>query len=267
MQAVIEVRDSDVEASLDLRPSFSLSGRIIVEPAQGRPAPDASSLVRLRLDYPIANPPQLSAAATADGSFVFKAVPGGDYRVLAPLSPALPNTYVESFRLGDTDVLNGRLRLDRPPEGQMQIIIGTNPGTLRGRVVDNKQQPITAATVVLLPDVAQRLLRTDLYKVTSTDQTGRFELEALPPGDYRLFAWQDVADEAWQDPAFMRAYEQMGSAVRIVEGARQDELSTIRLRHFLAHTPEANVTGRRVDRLSHSRGRTIPLAVVLRAKM
>jgi hypothetical protein len=237
MQAAIEVRDADVDVSLEMRSAYSLSGRVIVERVAGRPAPDPMAVgARLRIDYPIANPPQLNSVPVpgTEGSFAFKTVPTGEYRVYVPpillppsLSPpsiptGLRNTYVKSIRIGETDLLNGPLRVDRQPEGELQIVIGTNPGSLTGRVLDNKQQPIPAATVVLLPDVPQRLFRTDLYKTVSTDQSGRFELESLPPGDYRIFAWEDVADQAWQDPAFMRPFEQMGRAVRITEGSRQE---------------------------------------------
>ena len=46
-------------------------------------------------------------------------------------------------------------------------------------------------------------------------------MEGLPPGDYRVFSWESVADFAWQDPAFMRDYEDRGRAVRLTAGARQ----------------------------------------------
>ena len=122
--------------------------------------------------------------------------------------------------MGDADLLESSLQIEGQPERQLEILIGTNPGTVTGRVLNSRQEPSIASTVVLLPDLPRRLHRTDLYKTTSTDESGRFLLEALPPGDYRLFAWEDVADRAWQDPAFMRSYEDMGHPVRIAEGGR-----------------------------------------------
>ena len=125
------------------------------------------------------------------------------------------------MQMGSADLLNGILRLDRPPEAQIEISVATDTGSLSGRVLDSRQAPFPGATVVLLPELDRRLLRTDLYKTTSTDEAGRFDMEGLPPGDYRVFSWENVADFAWQDPAFMRDYEDRGRAVRVTAGVRQ----------------------------------------------
>jgi hypothetical protein len=53
-------------------------------------------------------------------------------------------------------------------------------------------------------------------------------MNALPPGEYRIFAWENVEDRQWQDPAFMRRYEEMGKTVRIRESEEQSvEVSSI----------------------------------------
>ena len=222
----VEVRDADIDARVELQPFLSLSGRLNgVDPS--------AFTVRLRLDFPIQNPPQLNATPAADGSFTFRTVPPGDYRVfVAPvLLPQLPpppsvpstlqNTYVKTIRMGSMDVLNGRLRIDQQPASTLEITLGSDAGSLNGRVLNARQEPAAAVTVVLLPDVERRLIRTDLYRVTNTDQSGRFLLESLPPGEYRLFAWENVDDREWQDPAFMRRHEEMGRTVRITENERQ----------------------------------------------
>ena len=139
----------------------------------------------------------------------------------SPVPPTLQSSYVKSIAFGGVDLLNGRLRLDRAPESQIEIQVATDPGSLNGRVLSSRQTPVAAATVVLMPDVERRLFRTDLFKVTSTNESGQFLLEGLPPGDYRVFAWENVADRAWQDPGFMRSYEEMGKPVHISENARQ----------------------------------------------
>jgi len=229
----VEVRDTDMEANIELQPFYTVSGRIVA------PNPTAFS-VRLRLDYGISNAPQFNVAPAADGSFTLRTVPAGEYRlyvnpILLPQVPtppnapqALANAYVKAMRMGDTDLLNGRLHVDGQPESRIEITVATDSGSLSGRVLDKRQSPVSAVNVVLLPDVDRRLLRTDLYKTAITDETGRFLMEGLPPGDYRVFSWENVAVRAWQDPAFMRAYEEQGRAVHITGGARQTvELTSI----------------------------------------
>jgi hypothetical protein len=222
----VELREADIEATLELQPFFTVTGRVTA-------ANPAALQVRLRLDFPIPNAPTLNTAPAADGSFTLRAVPPGDYRVYVqplllpqgltplPVPPTLQSSYVKSMRYGGSDVLNERLRLDRQPDAPIEIQIATDPGSLNGRVLNSRQTPVPAATVVLMPDADRRTFRTDLFKVTTTNESGQFSMEGLPPGDYRVFAWESVADRAWQDPGFMRAYEETGKPVRISENARQ----------------------------------------------
>jgi len=222
----IEVHNSDIEERVELQPFFSLSGRITA------PAPDALP-VRLRLDYPIPGAPFMNTVPKPDGSFILTNIPPGDYRVFVqpilqpqgpgatPVPPVLQSTYVKSMRFGDADLLNGRLRLDRPPESPIEIVVATDPGSLSGRVLSSAQAPAQGVTVVLMPEVERRLFRGDLFKMTTADEAGRYSFENIPPGDYRVFAWDNVQDRAWQDPAFMQPYEERGKDVRISESTRQ----------------------------------------------
>ena len=75
--------------------------------------------------------------------------------------------------------------------GQVEIVLGQNAGVIEGVVQNEKQQPAAGATVVLIPQSGRRD-HLQLYKNASTDQHGRFTLKNLEPGDYKLFAWEDV---------------------------------------------------------------------------
>ena len=222
----IEVRNADIDTRVELQPYLTVSGRL------SGPNPPALT-VRLSMDFPILNPPQFSATPAADGSFTFRTVPPGDYRVFVapilvpqlPPPPAVPSslqaTYVKSIRMGGADVLNGRLRIDEQPTTMLEVTVASDVGSLNGRVLNSRQEPATGATVVLLPQVEHRLLRTDLYRVAGTNHLGQFVMESLPPGEYRVFAFENVEDRQWQDPAFIRRYEEMGRAVSIGENQKQ----------------------------------------------
>jgi hypothetical protein len=105
-------------------------------------------------------------------------------------------------------------------------VIGANAGRIEGAVVNARLEPLSNRTVVLVPDVRLRQ-RSDLYKIVSTDRAGRFRMQGVAPGDYKLFAWEDVETGAWQDPDFMRAYENRGSPVQIREGASENLQLTV----------------------------------------
>lgn len=222
----VELREADIDATLELQPLYNITGRIIAT------NPGAFQ-VRLRLDYPIPNPPQLNTAPAPDGSFTFRGVPPGDFRVFvaplllpdAPTPPSIPATlrssYVKSMRLGGVDLLNENLRLENPPESPIEIQIATDPGSVNGRVLNSRGEPVSAATVVLVPEGERRVFRADLNRVTASNETGQFVFESLPPGEYRMFAWENVADRAWQDPSVLKAYQEMSKVVRVSENARQ----------------------------------------------
>ena len=43
-----------------------------------------------------------------------------------------------------------------------------------------------------------------------TDQEGRFTLRGITPGDYRIFAWEDIEPFAYFDAAVVKQYEAAG---------------------------------------------------------
>jgi len=73
------------------------------------------------------------------------------------------------------------------------------------------------AKVALVPDFAYRN-RDDLYRNVTTDASGRFKIGGIALGDYRAFAWEEIADGAWQDPEVLREIESRGKMVRVGDG-------------------------------------------------
>jgi hypothetical protein len=60
----------------------------------------------------------------------------------------------------------------------------------------------------------------DMYKYTSSDATGKFHVQGLPPGDYKVFAWEDVDKNALVDLDFIRGFENLGTAIHVGEGEK-----------------------------------------------
>jgi hypothetical protein len=160
-------------------------------------------------------------------------IPIGDYRVFVePIltstmpgnasATAVPATfqkmYVKSIRLGDADILRDGLRLQSQPADLIMVVLGTNPGAVEGHVLNERNEPVPVVWVALVPDGGSRFR--SKYEFTSSDANGRFQLDNVPPGDYRLFAWEEAQRGEWENPAFIRAYESLGTPVRIEEGRR-----------------------------------------------
>jgi len=98
------------------------------------------------------------------------------------------------------------------------IVIGTNPGSFEGRAINADGQPVRAATVVMIPESGLKF-RID-HKFVFTDASGAFQIQNIPPGDYQVYAFEQIEKGSWQDPRVMGAYEGRGKPVRIDEGGK-----------------------------------------------
>jgi hypothetical protein len=226
--AIVRVGETDVEnVTIATMPAFDISGRMTVEGRTG----SSTDLGQLRITLvrnarSLLREPESKSYSSPLANGTFKLSGGvGDYRVaIAPilnlsqyafpmqLPSSLQNAYVKSIRLGNIDVLNNGLRLERVPENVLEIVLATDPGAVEGTA------GMGDITVALLPDARQR---TELYRSTTTDNVGNFRFDKIPPGDYRIFAWTEVDNGSWYDTEFMRNYEGRGIAVRVREDSRE----------------------------------------------
>lgn len=87
---------------------------------------------------------------------------------------------------------------------------------MEGVVVDAKGEPLGNAVVVAVPEERLRS-RTDRYRKSVADQTGRFSLLGIRPGEYTVYAWESVDGEAYYNPEFLKKYEGQGTLLRVSE--------------------------------------------------
>ena len=247
----LEVRERDVEdVALGAMPGIAMDGTIALEDKTATPAPSLQGIfIGMRPDPLVGqNAPSPGTQTGADGVFNFAGVIPGKYRVyvlpwllpnnpglLAGLPPTAPgvkdlNLYVKSIKVGGSDGINTGVTILPGAESQaLEILLGTNAGALEGSVLGNQKQPVDGAIVGLIPATpAARGFRMDMYKSTSSDATGRFQVQGLPPGDYKAFAWEDVDKSALIDLDFIRGFENLGTVVHVGEGEKPSlELAVI----------------------------------------
>jgi len=237
----LEVREQDVDnLTLVPRAGISLPGKVVVDglPAGGQTPSVGGLFLGMRPDPLVTQQaPSPSTRVSPDGTFVLPGVIAGNYRVYAPpilspnnpqllgglppVPPGLENSYVKSIRVGGADVLDSGIHL-MPAEGlTMEIVLGTNAGLLDGRVM-REGKPAADVTVGMLPNASSaRGYRTDMHKTTLTDASGHFQMRGLPPGDYKIFAWEEVDKDAIMDLDFVHAYEERGTRLAIGDGEKK----------------------------------------------
>jgi len=71
--------------------------------------------------------------------------------------------------------------------------------------------------VVAVPEARLRS-RTDYFRKTVSDQSGRFVLRGVIPGAYTLLAWESMDGDDYYNPEFLRGYEGEGKALPVGEG-------------------------------------------------
>ena len=133
---------------------------------------------------------------------------------------------VQSVQLEGRDIFEEGLTISGPGQIELEIVLSKDGGQLTGLVSDKDGAPVAGATVVLAPESRLRSHQ-DLFLHSQTDQAGRYEFQAIQPGNYTAFACEDVEPGIWWDADFMRGYEGKGEAVVVKSGGRESLKLTV----------------------------------------
>lgn len=205
----VQVGDQDVEnVSIQLTPPWPVKGAIQVE----EPGSLNPSGLRVFLDI-LGYGSNPEANAKPDGSFELPRVGLGRYQVEVGRHSG-NEFYLKQIRYGDTVSNDGTIALSGPA-GPMVLVLSTRGAHLSGRVnrtADQKPEASSPPQVLLVPATGQA-------RLADFDQSGTFIFDnPLPPGDYKLFAFEAVPDGAWEDPDFMKETAALATEIKLAEG-------------------------------------------------
>jgi protocatechuate 3,4-dioxygenase beta subunit len=165
------------------------------------------------------------AHVNSDGTFEWKDVPPGHYSVQISDTSAMPDWFLKSVAAGGAAAdsgfnVGGGVTV-------ISLVASANGAVAEGVATNQKDEPVADAIVVAVPEARFRG-RTERYRKAVTDQSGRFTLRGLPPGDYTIFAWESIDGDAYYNPEFLKSYEGQGKALHANEGERTSmQLRTI----------------------------------------
>ena len=94
------------------------------------------------------------------------------------------------------------------------MILSKSGAVVSGTVKSASGVRLSDAVVAIVPDSPLRNSGMH-YRSAISDINGRFELRGIAPGDYHLFAWEDLPGAAYLSAEFMRKYEENGTPVHI----------------------------------------------------
>ncbi|HJZ97888.1 MAG TPA: carboxypeptidase-like regulatory domain-containing protein [Candidatus Solibacter sp.] len=137
-----------------------------------------------------------------------------------------PDLYMKSIRWGTQDITkDGLLDLTGgvPATTELEIVLGGDGGGVTGTVRNSKQEP-AVGVVTLVPTNGSQWA----HRYESTEQNGTFHLRGIPPGRYKLWAWDEVNRLAvMYDPDFLTPFQ--GDAIEIELRASEKKSQDLRL--------------------------------------
>ena len=220
-RTTINVGGGDIAGiSVPVHPGVPLNGQIVISSES-----EAFALSTLRLSY---NPKEIHAPASgqgiaaaavvnSDGTFFSVGLPEGRYGITS-ISGLPGDAFVSDIRMDGTGVKpDGIITVGADQAVEVQLTIARNGGTIEGKVLDAMQQPVGRAAVTLVPNAPKRE-NSIFYKRAISNSDGTFTIRGIAPGEYKLFAWENLPTTADENPDFISSDEQRGVGLSIKQG-------------------------------------------------
>ena len=217
-RASVEVAREDV-THVVITPSepFSMQGKVRVVGGDDKPIALESIGVMLptldRSAFASSN-----ANPNAEGAFTLTGIMPDKYRVRTTNIPT--GFWVKSITSGGKDVMASGLDLTSGPSEPIEITLSGGVAQVTGNVQDAQREAVTGVVVAAVPDP----LPNDAYELiqtANTNQAGGFTFDNLPPGDYKLYAWDGFEYADLFDPELTKAYESKARKISLKPAGRE----------------------------------------------
>ncbi len=213
----IDVGSSDLNnIKVRLTPPLAVTGKVAPEKADS-----TINFTSIRLNFTASAPQgpgggrggQGRIDIAADGKFQTE-LDGDSYNVEVAGAPS--GYYLKAVKLSGREVPDNVLDLTFSGAA-LDIVLANDAGNITGTVQKSNGDPVQSARVTAVP--INGSARRDLYKSVNSGTDGTFTISTLPPGSYKLYAWEEVEANAWMDADFRRPFESLGTNATIRDGA------------------------------------------------
>lgn len=206
---IFDLHSGENEIELALAPAIEIKGQIRVE---GLPGPRPGAM-QVMLAPPGIRGSNIAARAGEDGRFTLSQVIPGEWEIDVTGVPR--GSYLKSVRYGDKDVSFAPFEI-AGADNAISIVVSTNASKIEGEVDsangDASRAGIIVAPVGRLHDFAR------FYYGAAADDEGKFKLEGLAPGKYKIFALEKMAPAGFGNPEAADQLGSLGEDIELVEG-------------------------------------------------
>jgi hypothetical protein len=216
-----------------LNAGATVTGAIVTEGVEPKPPPTDLSSAKTAPPLPsvqllpadsVENRPY-TARSNADGTFEMHDLGPERYRV--NVNDLADGIYVKAIHFGNEDVTKAILDLTTGIGGVIDVRLSPNAADVSGTVHNENGETVMGVQVTLGPASAEVAAQTLFLQQTSTGQDGKFSFKNLPPGEYRILAWEEVDRGLISDPEFRSHFDSRSVFVKLSEGSHENSDVTL----------------------------------------
>jgi hypothetical protein len=215
---MIDVREGVNDVVLALVPAVEVKGHLTLE----GPGPQRVETFTITLAKPGLGPRggMFSAPVKKDGGFAIENVPPGEW--LLNINPNQGPLFEKSVRLGDKDVLMKPIEILPASDAPLNIVLSSNTATVTGEIDAGGAEGKRAG--ILLEPVGKLHTFSRFYYSVTADENGKFKVNGVAPGKYRVFALEQIATGTFRNVESADLLEagvkEMAEDLEVAEGAK-----------------------------------------------
>jgi protocatechuate 3,4-dioxygenase beta subunit len=219
----LSVGDTDIDdITLTVSRGVDIPVRISWDPSPPVDSPHVFVSLHSVDDRPV---PVGAQQVKPNESVVLKNVPEGTYRPRVHFPGSEGNFYLKSARYGTSSVTEAGFTVQPGANSALELTLSHRVAHVDGVVLTGDSLPAVGVAVVLIPDAPRRSVK-ELFMPVLTDQNGKFSINGITPGDYKIFSWDSVDESEWYnadwyDSEWLKRYETKGEPVHFEEGDRK----------------------------------------------
>jgi protocatechuate 3,4-dioxygenase beta subunit len=193
-----------------MSPAPAVTGRILLTEPGARVKLEGIKVLILEGD----SSDGLIYRADETGRFVLPARLHPGRYALVVLGPLPAGYYARTVKLGGEEIAPDGFEITT--SAQLEIVLSSTAGSITASVTDDQGAPVPVGVVTLMSEDSRGQM-----EKKAVDDRGQVHFTNLRPGKYRLYAWQEMEDDLWQDPEFRKQYD--ARAAQVTVGPRETQ--------------------------------------------